>query len=147
MRAILIDPFTRTVQTVEHSGDYHEIYKLIDAGTFEVLPLDDRGNGLYLDEDGLFADRQEFFALGNYPQPLAGKGLILGVDSEGESAGTTLKLEAVFAAVRWLSPEEAVAMNANAVRAMHAAAEGRDDVIVAAPTLEIDPDTGKARAL
>jgi len=34
MKAYLIDPFTKTISMVEYSGDYNEIYKLIECDTF-----------------------------------------------------------------------------------------------------------------
>jgi hypothetical protein len=145
MKAILIDPHSRTVAQVDFHGDYKQIYTLIDADLFTVLELGE-GETLFLDDEGLFREGQEFFAIGNYPHPLAGKALILGTNDEGESVATKLHADKVRAAVRWLSPQDAVDLNAHAVRAMHDAAAGLDNVFISAPLLEIDPDTGKARA-
>lgn len=150
MRAILIDPFSKTVTQVECAPGIEAIYALIDADCFCTVNLDDAGNAVYLDDEGLFREGQEFFALGNYPQPLAGRGLILGCNEEGESVATTITVEQVRAAVRWLSPAAAVSMNRNAVAEMeaHAALEnarGGSFHIVAAPLLELDPETGKAK--
>jgi hypothetical protein len=149
MRAILIDPFAKTVTEAEYEGDYHQVYSLIHADTFTVVQLDDEGDALFLDDEGLLKEGQEFFAIGNYPSPLAGRGLILGTDDEGESVATRISLDVVRAAVHWLSAEGAVTMNAAAVQAMEDGAarqrEGGDFVIVAAPQLVIGED-GKARA-
>ena len=37
MKAILINPFTRSVSEVEYSGNIQEIYDMLNCGTFTVL--------------------------------------------------------------------------------------------------------------
>jgi len=94
MRAILIDPTTKTVTEVDYDGNYESIYKWIDAQTFECVDLGDPDhNTVYVDEEGLLADEPgPFFTVSTYAQPLAGKGLILATDDEGESVATTLNI-------------------------------------------------------
>lgn len=98
MKAILIDPETKTVQQIEYDGDYNSIYKLIGCDTFTVVQLDD-GNALFLDDEGLLNDTEFFFRWdgANNPdcQPFAGKGLILGTDEEGDSIATTMDVDDV----------------------------------------------------
>lgn len=103
MRAILIDPKNKSVSEVEYDGNYKSIYKLIDCGTFTVIQIDET-ESIIIDDEGLFKslDSQEpddFFLWEGYNQPLAGKGLILGVDREGESVATKLTVEEVKAKV------------------------------------------------
>jgi hypothetical protein len=107
MRAYLIDPFTKTVTEVEHNGDYREIYKLIDAETFTTVLLNSRRDTVYLDDEGLFKplDQQEFFMLRSYPNPLAGKGLVLGTNYAGDSVDPQASLEEVTNAVVWVDHE------------------------------------------
>lgn len=153
MRAILIDPHTRTVSELSARNGLQPIYDAIRADCFTVVNVSEKGDALYLDDFGLERVGQEFFAIGNYPNPLAGRGLILGTDSEGESQSTGLSLAAVAAKVHWLTPQETVTMYRESVAAMHAAAalgKAADDGfehIICAPEVEIDPETGKARAL
>lgn len=153
MKTILIDPFERKVAALELIGEgLDPIYAAIHADCFSIVALDDKGDALFIDDDGLFRERQEFFAIGNYPHPLAGRSVLLGTDDEGNTTPPRAGLEQVQRAVRWLSGAEAVTMHAAAVAAMHAhaatenAKDGMFHHIVQAPTLELDPETGKARA-
>jgi hypothetical protein len=106
MKAILIDPFTRSITEVEYDGDYTKIYSLIDCDTFTLAPINHRGDGIFVDDEGLFKPGQEFFKHANYPQPLAGKGMILGCDEEGDSTEPTVSLEDTIKAVRFMTIDE-----------------------------------------
>jgi len=92
MIAYLIDPHAKTVEQVEYNGDYQEIYKLIDANTFDVARLE-HGDGIFVDDDGLMSDNPMFFKHRDYQQPLVGKGLVLGCDYEGNSISPACTLE------------------------------------------------------
>lgn len=94
MQGFLIDPETRTIEAVEYSGDYHQIYKLLGIELFTTVTLNEAGDVVYVDDEGLLHDPTFFFTLKDYPQPLAGKGLVLGTDEEGETVaakGVTLE--------------------------------------------------------
>lgn len=151
MKAILIDPHARTVTEVQHDGTLEGIYRAIGADCVCTVSLGGR-DAIFLDDDGLFREGQEFFAIGKYPNPLAGRGLVLGCDAEGESTAPKVPTYMIERAVHWLTPEEAVAMNREAAAAMHASAaveNARDSGmfhIASAPLLSIDSTTGKARA-
>jgi hypothetical protein len=100
MRAILIDPQNEAVTEVEYDGDYKSICKLIDAELFDCVRLGDGAeNTIYVDDEGLLNGKRNtvgmFRVEGGNPAYLAGKGLILATDSEGESIGTELTLEEV----------------------------------------------------
>lgn len=110
MRAILIDPFNREISEVEFNGDFHEIYKLIDCDTFTVATINHRQDGIFIDDDGLFKPDQAFFWHRGYPQPLAGKGLILGCDKFGESVEPTTTLDEVKAATQFLNHAQLTAI-------------------------------------
>lgn len=156
IRGILIDPHSKTISVVpiEHSAAYRGICTLIDAPLICTVNLNGPNREtLFLDDEGLFEEGQEFFALGEYPYPLAGKGLILGTDEEGESVSSQFDVRLLVTAVRWLSAQEAADMGnaqADAVRAAveTANAEGPANFfhIANAPSMEVDQDTGKARA-
>lgn len=91
MKGILIDPFERTVTRVDVPPGIDAIYALIQAQPFTCVGIDDR-NAIYVDDEGLYKEDQRFFQFRGYPQPLAGKGLILGSDNEGESVSCTITL-------------------------------------------------------
>ena len=101
-KAILINPFNKTIEMVDYdfSGSYLQISHLI--GTEEcVKPLFcavdiDETNTVYIDDEGLYRETQAYFIWEGYHQPLQGKGLILGTDYDnGESIPTTLSLDEV----------------------------------------------------
>lgn len=89
MKALLIDPEFNLVKEVEYSGDYDDIYKLIDCDLFTCVDLGD-GETLYLDDEGLFKSESYQFQLDGAYQPFCGKGLILGTDDDGETVATKL---------------------------------------------------------
>jgi hypothetical protein len=105
MRSILIDPFTRTVTEVEYNGDFKQIYDLIQCDTYDVARINKHGDGIFIDDEGLFKEtEQKFFLHEDYPQPLAGRGLVLGCNEEGESVEPHDSLMDVAAKVRWVVP-------------------------------------------
>ena len=93
---ILINPTLRTVQTVELSNDYRDIYKHIEADLFDIIRMD-RHNDLYIDDEGIITANEQtrFFMIAGYPHPLAGNALILGNTPDGESTSTTLTVEEI----------------------------------------------------
>jgi hypothetical protein len=87
MKGILIDPTAKTVTEIK--GDFNQIraiYAAIDCDTFDCVYLD-HDLVLFVDDNGLLKAGQDFFRYGSYPQPLAGKGLILGMNDAGDSIG------------------------------------------------------------
>lgn len=110
MRAILINPFDKSVSEVDYSGDYHDIYKLIDCQTFTVAS-DDQVD-IWLDDEGLFKKEQAFFWYQGMGQPFAGKGLILGYDKDGESIATTADIDSVTNKIRWFTAQELLGLAA-----------------------------------
>lgn len=98
MRGILINPFDQTIKEVVYTGDFREIYSLIDCTTFDVVMLCD-ADDLYVDDEGLLKDNRYFSWSG---RNFAGKGLILGHDKEGDTIPTTYDLQEVVDRVEWL---------------------------------------------
>jgi hypothetical protein len=100
MRAILIDPINETVIEVPYTGDYKQIYALLGIELFTTVELGgDNQETLFVDDEGLLHGETHFFSLvgsdWKYAQPLAGRGLILGANDEGESVATDLTVEQV----------------------------------------------------
>jgi len=99
MRAILIDPFTQTIEEVDYSGDYKDIYGLIQCELFStVYCLEDT---LFVDDEGLYVKDQRYFKVAGYPQPLAGRGLLLGTNEEGDSVDAKAKLSVIEKVIEW----------------------------------------------
>lgn len=100
MKAILIDPYEQTIKQVDYNGDFRQIYDLIEVDTFDVARINN-GDGIFVDDNGLYNAPTHFFEHADYPQPLAGKGLIIGCDAEGESVDCVSTLDDTIAKVRF----------------------------------------------
>ena len=99
MKGILINPFDETIKEVVYTGDYREIYDLVECRTFDVVRLNNEDD-MYIDDEGLLVNNQRFFSIneGNY----GGKGLLLSHDDEGDSVATNLSLQTVKDMVHFL---------------------------------------------
>lgn len=106
MLAYLIDPARLEVTEVQLGTDYREIYKLIDCSTFTVVAIND-SDVIYVDDEGLLVSdlrKQIFFMYKGIPQPLAGKGLVVGTDLDtGENAEPKVRLMEVVKSVSYLT--------------------------------------------
>lgn len=100
MKAILINPYDQTITQVDYSGDFRDIYKLIEAECFDVANIT-HGDGIFVDDEGLMNGPTHFFEHADYHSPLAGKGLILGCNSEGESVDCKTTVEEVKSKVKF----------------------------------------------
>jgi hypothetical protein len=111
IKAILIDPFALTVSEVEYDGDdYKQIYRLLShrvhpVDTFRLASI----HMLKVHRDGMFVDDNELangpvrlFQVGGEKPPVAGKGLIVGSDEEGNSQSHVISLDLVRAATVFL---------------------------------------------
>lgn len=104
-KAYLIDPVKLQVTEVTLSGDYREIYKHIHCEIFTAVTINENGDSIFVDDEGLYAENQVFFIHTDYPyQPLAGYGLVLGCDMEtGESVSPICTLEETISKVSFLT--------------------------------------------
>jgi hypothetical protein len=102
MKALLIDPFMETVQEIDYSGDWKDIRTLLNCDIFTTVYFDDMStDSVFVDDEGLYVENQRFFKLGGYPQPLAGYGLVLGCNEEGDSVDCMSTLEDVANQLTW----------------------------------------------
>jgi len=107
MRGILIDPFTRSVSEIETSGKLLEIYELLGVDLITAVSLNEN-QSLFLDDEGLMVPKanQEYWQWKGSNQPYAGRGLILGLDSNGDNVDTTMSGLEVAALVSFLDKED-----------------------------------------
>lgn len=106
MKAILINVKDRTVTEVNHSGDYKEIYKLLEIETpFAVAYERANGDGVYIDDEGLLHPAFGAFVMSEFSQPLAGHGLILGVDEVGETVDCESTVDEIRRIVKFVPVE------------------------------------------
>jgi hypothetical protein len=102
MKAFRIDPINKKITEVKYDGNYNQIYDYIDARTFDVATLYENGDGVYIDDEGLFVENQHFWIHKNFPTPLAGIGLLLGLDEEGDSTTPKTTIEELTGDVKWV---------------------------------------------
>lgn len=105
MKAYLIDPFAREIRQVEYGGNYQSIYGFIEASPFNLVRFNREGDGVYVDDEGLFKPNR-FFQISTYvangmPYPLAGKGLVLGHNMAGDSQEPTVSIHGLRALVNF----------------------------------------------
>lgn len=106
----MIDPVEQTITQVEYTGVYTNIYEHIDADCFDCARVYSNGDGIFVDDEGLLKDPQHFFIHRNYPSALTGKGLMLGVDDEGDSIAPQTDIETLRKDIAFVSRQEIVAM-------------------------------------
>ena len=105
MKAILIDPILKEVKEVDYSGNYEDIYKLIECRTFDIVRIPVGSDGIYIDDEGLFAPLQfrwEYrYNRIHPPIRLVNKGLVLGCDDEGDSISPDSTVESIRRSITW----------------------------------------------
>lgn len=111
MKAILIDSYSREVREVEYNGLLEDIYALIKCSTIDVVRASPLGDTIYVDDCGLINGTTVGFTFrAGFNTPLlvlAGSGLVVSVNDEGEDCPPNIPLEAVIASVKFvkLNPE------------------------------------------
>lgn len=98
MKAILINSTERTVTEVDYDGNFRNLQKLIGCDCFTIAPLNPKmvteDVSLYVDDEGLLTNPQAFFQIkGVTYHPLAGNGVILGTNEEGESVDSPVSVQ------------------------------------------------------
>ena len=110
MRAILIDPVKQAVTEVQWDGTLKDIYAHTQTDRVEIAvswQCDDFA--VYVDEEGLFKQNQEFFQLMGCYSPLAGRGLMVGpVDNDGNETELKFPLADAEAYITWLPGIEVI---------------------------------------
>ena len=102
-KAILIDPFDQTIKPVDIKG-FRDIQRAIQADLFTCVNIGE--NTLYVDDEGLINGTELAVRFEDevYPQPLAGRVLILGNGPDGDSADCTLTVKDVYGMVKGILP-------------------------------------------
>lgn len=88
----MVDPTSRTILEVD-VGDYRHIRELIDCDCVTAARFNDAGDVAYVDDEGLLKGPTDFFLIEGYPQPLAGKGVIVGTNEDGDDVEPSINLE------------------------------------------------------
>jgi len=123
--AVLVDPVTRTVRSVEYAGGFERFEELTGGYRMSGTPVINAFPGSGFDEDGyfiegestlgdyafddsilsngdaLFQDNCHFFTFPLHPDPVAGPALIVGVDEEGKSCAPGVTAKQIAELVRF----------------------------------------------
>jgi len=101
MKAFLIDPDNQTITEVESTG-LEDLYRLIDCHTVDAVPID-AGDVIYVDDNGLYVEPQPAsFTYKGFSVPLCGKGVVVGVDDEGDDDVPAHTLTSLINRIEWL---------------------------------------------
>lgn len=101
----LVDPFACTITEVQYNGEHASIYKHIDADCYDCARLNVEGDALFVDDEGMFKERTAFFLHEDYPQPLAGKALMLGCNmDDGETQAPYTTLDELVRKIKFVMP-------------------------------------------
>lgn len=96
MKAILIDPYDRSIIGILTDGSLEEIYEIIGCRYVEAAyPFGAREPLFVGDESALRDPPLPQFLVPGWGYPLFGRGVIVGVDAEGDPASTKLTTEQV----------------------------------------------------
>lgn len=116
MKALLIDPYvlqyqpgqltildTPPIREIEVSGNIDDIYSALSSDQKDVTMFDvarlENGDVIYVDDEGLFG-ATHFFMVEGHTVALAGRGLVVGMDSEGSDTAPLTRLEDLWASTR-----------------------------------------------
>lgn len=115
MRAVLIDPAKRTVSELTLLANtpfqsrgkrskilLTEMYGLLDCTMVDAVHFNGTNHDVWVDDEGLFVNEQKFFMLSDFPNPLPGRGIVLGHDASGNTIDCALSLEDVQRRTHWV---------------------------------------------
>ena len=102
MKTILIDPHTRTVIEIDHDGTLDNLYDLLHCNMVTVSYFEDSNDAIFVDDEGLLGNlaEQAFFQI-DAGQPLAGYGLAVSTDEDGETISPSITVEELEARITW----------------------------------------------
>jgi hypothetical protein len=93
----LIDPHSERITRIElpneSRGNLDAMYKAIGCDLVEPVYLNEARDAVFVDEEGLLKGPQHFFFIEGCHQPLAGRGVVLGCNEEGDSVNPVLTLD------------------------------------------------------
>jgi hypothetical protein len=102
VRAIMIDPEQHSVQEIEIEPGLENLHKALDCTYVELFRGAFGNDDLWIDEESVLHDPIYFFSAPHFPQPIAGKALILAYDDEGECRSTMQAVEEVRASLEFM---------------------------------------------
>lgn len=107
MRAILIDPFTQSVQDIvieERGGDacLHDILAAVGCDTLDAFRIRPYRDVVWVDDWCLLRNGvTHAFSIPGYPQVMPCRGVVTGADPAGETVEPRISTSALRSVVRW----------------------------------------------
>ena len=109
MKAILIDSVAREVRAMDITPPVLEgWYAAIGCDLVTVAVELEEGDAILVDDEGLLRSPGHFFLYEGFPQPLAGNGLVVGCDEEGDTVDVKADIKYIRERVRFLSREDLI---------------------------------------
>ena len=107
MIGFLVDPYKQEITEVDVEDGLQSMYKHIQADCVDAAYLGD-SDDVWVDDEGLLnvSNETRLFGFPTYRNALAGYGLILGTNSEGESVEPHRPIEYYRENVRFLKPAD-----------------------------------------
>lgn len=102
IKNLLIDPVERTVEEVEREDGLKSIYALILCDCIDGIQMPN-GDIIYVDDEGLMKNHKRFWAIPGFNQFIAGRGLICGIDEEGNDVDCKTLVEPARKVILWAS--------------------------------------------
>jgi len=104
MKSILINPFDRTIKTVEYNGGLDEMYRLMGCGTISAPIEFDNLDTMFADDEGLFnpENSKGSIIMKGWSYPIVGKVLVCGCNDEGESVDVKTPIEFFEKEIKWV---------------------------------------------
>lgn len=103
MRAIKIDPATKTIEEIDTDGSLAAMEQVLNDGPCMVRI--GQGDLLWVGDNGLLSAGNPVFYLAGYPHPLAGPGLVIGCDEMGENVAAQIDMHDITTLVIWTNQE------------------------------------------
>ena len=106
--ALLIDPEKQIIREVkipssENPKHLQAIYAELNCSLVDIVRLDTGNDGVFVDDEGLLkTDPGPFFSFRGFPNPIAGRGLVLGADEDGNSCAPTVTSQELEEQIVWL---------------------------------------------
>ena len=83
MKVFKIDARDHVITEETCNGDLQDIYRIGGFDCVDAVQISS-GDTIYVDDEGLLKNPTDFFSVPGYLSPLAGNGVVLGIDVWGE---------------------------------------------------------------
>jgi len=106
MKGIYIDPSIHTATIMEGDfNDFRAIQEAINVDCFTVV-CSIADHTIFCDDEGLLKNPQAFTMFDSYPEPLAGRLLILGSTADGDSCDCKISVEDLWSQIKFMNLAE-----------------------------------------